>query len=270
MAINVSIIAGSTAEASSVKVSGAIVHVITDSERSIFGITDSHLKEAVSAYFGKSPNDAYLHSPTPWGDLYKTYGWPQVQSHLEVISSEVLGLTSEPVGLATRKFTNNGTTPATFSADLSDTVTESTETNWSETHGLEVGQTISYGVEFSGVNIGGETSMSYTSEFGRGGSQSKEVSVSATSGVSFTLDPGKSATVNLSASRGTLKIEVKYRVSLTGDTAVNYNPTYKGHHFWALPINSVMSAAGIQTTYEMTETIEVGYYANGEITVNKD
>lgn len=270
MAINVSIIAGSTKETSSVKVSGSIVHIINDNEKNIFGISDSALKEAVASYFGKAPNDAYLHSPTPWGDLYKTYGWPQVKAHLEVISSEVLGLTSEPVGLATRKFTNDGHSPATFSADLSDTVTESTETNWSETHGLEVGQTISYGVEFSGVNIGGETSMSYSSEFGKGGSESKEVSVSTTSGVSFELNPGQSASVNLSASRGTLKVQVVYQVTLTGDTAVNYNPTYKGHHFFALPINSVMSSAGIQTTYQITETIEVGYYANGEITVNKN
>jgi len=269
MAITVNIIAGSTAETSSVKASGSIVHTINDSERSIFGLNDSQLKSAVNSYFGRSPNDAYLCSPTPWGDLYKTYGWPQVQTYLEVVSSKVLGLTSQPVGLATRKFTNNGSSPATFSADLNDSVTETTETNWSETYGLEVSQSISYGVEFSGVNVGGETSMSYSTEFGKGGSESKEVSISATSGVSFVLEPGESAIVNLSASRGALKIQITYQVTLSGDTAINYNPTYNGHHFWALPINAVMSSAGIQQTYQITETIEVGYYANGEISVNK-
>lgn len=269
MAISVNIIAGSTKEASSVNVSGSIVHTITKEEKKIFGLSDSALKKAVKSYFGKSPNNAYLHSPTPWHDLYKKYGWPQVQARLDVVSSKVLEITSQPIGLATRKFTNNGSSPATFSADLSDSVTETTETNWSDTYGFEIGQTISYGVEFSGVNIGGETSISYSSEFGTGGSESKEVSVSATSGVSFELDPGKSATVNLSASRGTLKIQIIYEVSLTGDTAVNYNPTYEKHHFWALPINSVMNAAEIQTTYQVTEVIEVGYYTNGEITVNK-
>ena len=267
MGISVSIIAGSTAETSSIQASGSIVHTITESEQKIFGLSDSGLKSAVNSYFGKSPNDAYLHSPTPWGDLYKTYGWPQVQTRLDVISAKVIKITSEPVGLASREFTNNGLVPARFSADLSDSVTETTETSWSKTYGFEVGQTISYGVEFSGVNIGGETSMSYSEDFGVGGSESQEVSVSATSGVSFELQPKQSATVNLSASRGTLQVQITYKVSLTGDTAVNYNPTYKGHHFWALPINSVMEAASLQTSYEITETIDVGYYANGKITV---
>lgn len=270
MGIDVSIIAGSTAETSSIKASGSIVHTINESEQNIFGLSDSELKSAVNSYFGKSPNDAYLHSPTPWGDLYKVYGWPQVQTRLDVISAKVIKITSEPVGLASRQFTNNSAVPATFSADLSNSVTETTETNWSETHGFEIGQTISYGVEFSGVNIGGETSMSYSAQFGVGGSRSQEVSVSATSGVSFELQPGQSATANLSASSGTLQVEITYQVSLTGDIAVNYNPTYKKHHFWALPINSVLEAAHKETSYQIKEIIEIGYYANGKITVEKN
>jgi len=269
MGINVNIIAGSTAEASSVRASGSIVEIITDTQAQLFGLSDSGLKNAVKAFFGQAPNDAYLHSPTPWGDLYMTYGWPQVQSTLDVISAQVLTLKSNPVALGTRKYTNNGATVATFTADLTDTVNETTETSWSQTQGVEVGQTISYGVEFSGVNIGGETSISYSQEFGVGGSESKEVSISATSGVSFELVPGQSAEVDFNASRGVLEVELVYQLSLSGDVAVNYNPTYKGHHFWGLGVNQVLQGAGLSTTFQYKETIEIGYYSNGEITVNK-
>src|SRR5947207_10532693 len=74
--ITVSIVAGADAAHSSVNATGSVQHVITDKEVTTFGIQDSPLKNAVGKYFGKNPNDAYLHSPTPWNDLYKTYGWP--------------------------------------------------------------------------------------------------------------------------------------------------------------------------------------------------
>jgi hypothetical protein len=265
MAITVQIIASDTAENSQVIASGSVVHVITDQEREQFGITDALLKAAINTYFGQSPNDAYVKSPTPWNDLYATYGWPQVQTWLSVIDSKVIRITSEPVILGSQVFQNTSDTVATFNANITDQVSESVETNWSETYGFEVGQTISYGVEFSGVNIGGETSMSFSGQFGAGGSQSQDVTVSMGSGVSVDIPAHQSRTAQLSASRGTLQVEITYAVTLTGDIAVNYNPTYKNHHFWALPINEVMQARGIKTTYQMTETIEVGYYANGKI-----
>lgn len=268
MAITVQIIASDTAEHSQVYASGSVVHVITDQEREKFGITDGPLKEAIRAYFGKSPNDAYVKSPTPWNDLYATYGWPQVQTYLSVIDSKILGITSEPVILGSQVFENTSDTPATFNANITDQVSESVETNWSETYGFEVGQTISYGVEFSGVSIGGETSMSFSSQFGVGGSQSTEVTVSMGSGVSVEIPAHQSRTAQLSASRGTMQVQITYAVTLSGDTAINYNPTYKDHHFWALPINAVMQAGGIKTSYPMTETIEVGYYANGKIVLS--
>jgi hypothetical protein len=242
MAITVHIVASDTADHSSVIASGPIIHIITDQERTLFGITDAPLKRAVNDYFGKSPNDAYVKSPTPWGDLYSTYGWPQVQTRLDIIQSEtkVLGITSEPVILGTQVFENNTDGPATFDANITDDVSETVETNWSDTYGFEVGQSISYGVSFGGVNIGGETSMSFSADFGVGGSESQEVTVSMGSGVSVVIPAHESRTATLSASRGTLQVQVTYQVSLTGDTAVNYNPTYDGHHFYGLWLNSVM------------------------------
>ena len=39
--------------------------MITDEERTTFQLSDKQLKEDVEKYFGKKPDDAYLHSPTP-------------------------------------------------------------------------------------------------------------------------------------------------------------------------------------------------------------
>ena len=131
MGISISIVAGQDESASSVNASGSVQHIITDEERTTFRLGDKQLKDAVNAYFGKSPNDAYLHSPTPWGDLYKTYSWPQVQMVLVVQSAEILGITSEPVIVKTQEFRNNSSQKGTFNVSISETVNNTTSTNWS-------------------------------------------------------------------------------------------------------------------------------------------
>lgn len=265
MGISISIRAGADAATSSVNASGSTQHIITDKERGTFGIQDSGLKKAVAAYFGKSPNDAYLHSPTPWNDLYKTYGWAQVQTVLVVQSATVVGVTSEPVIVATKTFTNNSSKKASFDAAISDQVNNTTESNWSQTDTIEVGQKITYEVGFLGSGGGGETSMSYSHAWGQGGSESRSITVGSSAGVKVDLDPGESVEAQLTASRGVMKVRIVYQAYLTGGTAINYNPTYRDHHFWCLPINDVMQAGGLKTTRQFTEDIEIGYYSNSKI-----
>ncbi|HWI66678.1 MAG TPA: hypothetical protein VNT75_33105 [Symbiobacteriaceae bacterium] len=265
MGISISVRAGSDTSTSSVSASGSVQHIITDNERSTFGIKDADLKKAVEKYFGKKPNDAYLHSPTPWDDLYKTYGWPEVQVVLTVKSATITGITSEPVIVATKNFANNSSKAATFDAAISDSVNNTTEHNWSQTNTIDVSQSFSYEISFLGSGGGGETSMSYSHSWGEGGSESQSVTVGSTSGVSVTLDPGESVTAELTASRGVMKVRIVYQAHLTGNTAVNYNPTYKDHHFWTFGINSVMNAANLSITREYTEDIEIGYYSDAQI-----
>ena len=102
--ITLSIVAGADAAHSSVNATGSIQHVTTDKETSTFGIQDGALKNSVGKYFGRNPNDALLHSPTPWNDLYKAYGWPQVQTLLVLQSAQIQGITSQPVVVATQDF----------------------------------------------------------------------------------------------------------------------------------------------------------------------
>ena len=151
--INISIVAGADEAHSSVNATGSIQHIVTDKEVKTFGMQDSALKNAVGKSFGNNPNDAYLHSPTPWNDLYKTYGWPEVQTILIVQDAKIRGITSDPVVVATRTFTNRSSKKAVFDASISDQVSNTTESNWSTTNTIEVEQKFTYNVSFLGLGV---------------------------------------------------------------------------------------------------------------------
>ncbi len=261
----ITIVAGQNVDSSSVTATGYFSEVITDADRKAFKIEDSELKTAIHGHFGKRPKDAYVKSPTPWGDLYKKYSWTQVHRVTRVHSAKILEITADPSVLAKKTLKNNSNITGTFNASISETVSNTTESNWSEEDSVSVSQSFSYDVSFLGAGGGGETSFEYTHTWGQGGSESQDISVGSEQGVSVTLDPGQEVVAQLNASRGKMKIQITYEVYLTGTTAVNYNPTYKGHHFWDLGISGVMRSGDIKNSILVTETIEVGYYSNGEV-----
>ena len=265
MSVNISITAGQDESSSSVNASGSIEHIITGEERETFRLTNAELKGAVNAYFDKRPNDAYLHSPTPWGDLYQTYNWPQVKVKLVVQSAEILAITSEPVALKNDTFVNNSSQTATFNTSLTDSVTNTASSNWSTGGTLSISQSFTYGVSFLGTGGEGETSLSYSQSWGVGGEKSTSFTVGSTSGLTVELEPGEGVLAQLYATRGVMKVRIKYKAYLIGRTAVNYNPKYKGHHFWSFRIGSVMSAADISNSVQSIEDIEIGYYSNSRI-----
>jgi hypothetical protein len=261
MAFSIEIVVGKDAASSSVKATGEEWHVITDKEAQTFGITDAALKSAVEAYFGKKPNDAYLHSPTPWNDLYKTYNWEQVTVHLRTLEASIIDISSKPVILKTQTFKNKSSKTATFDVSIYSDVSDTVEANWSQTVGLSFTQSISYGTKI----FGGETSITFSAEFQQGGSKSQTVTVGQSSGVMVDLDPGESVKAILSAHHGSLGVRVAYEAYLSGLSAVNYNPTYKDHHFWALAIDGVRQAVKLPGTFRIVDDIRVGYFSDGEI-----
>ena len=267
MSIEIKINAGLDKETSSIQASGSVSHVITDLEKDTFKIQDYDLKQLVLKYFGKKPNDAYLHSDTPWGDLYKTYNWPQVKVNLVVQKASILGITSEPQIVNTQKFSNNSSVKGNFNVAISQQVNNTSQSSWSSSDKISVGQKISYGIDFLGEGVKGETSLNYEHSWGQGGSESKSITIGTSSGVNVTLDPGESVLAELSASRGVMKVRIVYNAYLTGSCAVNYNPKYKGHHFFRLGIGSLLSAGHISNSFQVTEDIEIGFFGNSEINI---
>ena len=212
MGIEINIKAGPGVATSSVNASGSIQHIITDIERPTFGIQDASLKNAVGKYFGQNPNDAYLHSPTPWNHLYTTYNWPQVQTVLVVQSATITGITSEPVIVATKTFSNNSRQKATFNAGISDQVVNTTTSTWSQTDTITVGR--SSRIKWNSWERAAAEKRpygAYSHAWGQGGSESKSITVGSQSGVSIPLDPGESVAAQLTASRGVMKVRIVYK-----------------------------------------------------------
>ena len=265
--LSISIDAGKDAASSKVSVSGYLQHIISDTERMTFHLSDYELKQAVGKYFGKNPDDAFLHSPTPWNDLYKRYNWDQVQTVLVPVSHQIVGVITNSVAIKSQHFENYSSKSARFDVSISDTVSNTVTSTWQTGGSLTFGQTIKYEVGFLGSGGGGETSLSYSQSWGVGGSSAKMQSVGSRSGVMVTLEPHESVISVLTATRSVLKIRVKYNAYLIGKTAINYGSTYKGHHFWALAIQNVMNGGNIQNSVQSTEDIEVGYYSNGKISL---
>ena len=259
----ISIRTGKDQQSSSIHVTGKVQHVITDTERATFQLKDSQLKEAVKKYFGKKPNDAYLHSPTKH-DLYTTYNWAQTETVIVATSAKILGVTSEPVILKTQTFENDSSIKATYTASISDSVTDTVVSSWQEGGEFTVDQKIQYKIEVLGTGVGGETGFSYTDSWGIGGEKSQQISVGSSSGIEVTLDPGESVIAELSASRGVMKVRVRYNSYLIGTTANNYSSK---HHFWDFSSPSLMSTSNISNSIVTVEDMELGYFSNGKITL---
>lgn len=110
-----------------------------------FGIgSDYALKRAVQKYFGKRPNDAFLHSPTPWDDLYKRYEWPEVCTVLMPKKAEILEVTSNPTIVATQTLSNENSVPGNFISKISEQVMNSVSNEWSNSSSVSVGQSVKY------------------------------------------------------------------------------------------------------------------------------
>ena len=181
-----------------------------------------------------------------------------------MVEAKITDISSAPLILKEQVFKNNSTKTASFDVSISDSVSNTIESNWSDTVGMTASQKVTYKAFFGE----GETAVTLSSDFERGGSNSKTVTVGQSSGVQLDLGPGESVKALLSAAKGTMKVRVIFEAYLSGAAAINYNPTYKEHHFWAPDINGVRQAAGMASTVKIVNDIQVSYFSNGEITLD--
>ena len=264
----ISIIAGKDAQSCSVTASGQVQHIITDEEMETFKVTNGELMMALYKGNGRMPTVPYLHAPTPpFGNLYEMFNSTQTSTIMSITSAEILGITSEPVILKTQEFDNSSSVEATFNVSISDSVSQTATSTWSTGGTFTIGQSISYNIGFLGSSVGGETSLSYSQSWGIGGSESKTVTIGSNSGMQVTLKPGQKVIAELTASRGVMKVRVRYNARLAGCTVVYYFPKHKGNDYYSFSTPVVMSNGGVNNSIVSTEDIEIGYFSNGKITV---
>ena len=212
---------GLTKESSSTKASETVTHLITDKRAISFGIHDQTLKSAIDIYYGKHPDHAYIRDHPDHTSLFERYGWEQMKTVLTVDSVELMDVTSVPEIIAKKTFTNNSSTKATFTGEITQQVENTTEANWSNTNTITVG---------------------------------------STSSVTIELDPHESKVVQLTANKGVMKVRIVYEASLAGSVAVDYRKGYKDHHYWVLDISATIEAANINNSLKITEDIEIAFY----------
>lgn len=276
MSILISAIAGLNIASSSVSATGNEFHIITEAEKQTFQLNDIQLKNAVTKYFGKTPTDVFLKSSDPWpnkswADLYSRYNWQQVQVHMQVQDIKITDISSQPVIIASRYFKNSSSKPATFSANISENIANTIESNWSQsttaTSSFSFTQSVEVNVELAKETSQFSAGFSLSETWGKGGSSSQTTTVGSSSGLTVNLNPGEEVTAQLIATRGTMKVRVNYIVYLSGNTAINYAKPYQGHHFWAFPIETVLNASNVPSYKIVTEDIQIGYYSDASVIV---
>ncbi|KAJ8706000.1 hypothetical protein PYW07_010777 [Mythimna separata] len=247
--------------------SGDETDLVTDKDREAFDIEDHKLKDAVGSCLGRRPNDAYVKSPTPWGDLYKRYKWEEVKRVLSIKSAKLKKMTKIPIIVMTEDFQNSSNRTITVNAGISHEVQNTITSSWSKDSSIAVSQAFEFGINLGVVEASETTTFSFTQSWGVSETKSKTEVVGATSGMSVELKPGEAVTVILSATEGNLEVEVEHMATLIGTVAVNYNPTYQGHHFKDVPIDQVMSSGGIKNEVITNELIQFGYYVDAKLRV---
>lgn len=278
--ITLSINAASTVENSSLIATGYYQHPITTDEIVAFGLgTNGPSYFAAVFGGGNSPDQVWYTQPanSRWGDLYASY--PQiipVAATLSVQGATIREITSSPQIIAQQTFSNNSSHIGNYNCGVTMEVSTTAETSWSTTVGYDITQTISYELSFLGAGAGGETSFSFSQEFGEAGSQSNTVTLGQSTGLDVTLNPGESVVAELSVSQGTMTIDVVYQLVLTGGVFGTFDspytwpnqPDYGSHYIWMIgDVNAILYAGGAAQVVTVTETISVGFFTNSTVSL---
>ncbi|XP_014362580.2 spherulin-2A [Papilio machaon] len=239
---------------------GSDTSVISDIEEKTFHLDEDTLKMSAQKFFGDTPSDVFLRSPTPFGDLYKTYNWEEVKRTMKPKNGRILNITNEMRTIMSKNFVNTETKPTTFNIGLKKHLENTVSSFWTKNGDLTINKGINYA-----IYLGNET-MTYTSLWGLN-TEKSVTTVFGSDDVQISLLPGQSVTTELRAMKLNLAIEMEYTTSLSGSIATNYMQSYKDHHYWALDIEELMSTNGLSNEVTSTETIEVTFYTNPQIIV---
>ncbi|XP_021952962.1 spherulin-2A [Folsomia candida] len=245
-------------------ISGHHKLVITPELRRQFGISkESDLKTGVRKHFGKSPDYAFVQSPTPWNDLYSTYHWHQVTSRMTAQLGSSFHERETTSVIASNDYTNESELNVTIKETLSHTIYDSVETTWSGEVGLAASFDFSVNVFF----VKGSASLDLTTKFGYAKTETKSSTMGSGTEVELTLRPKSSVTVEIVSKIGEGVATMRYKAMLEGSVATKYNRKYKNHHYWSIAVTRVLRALGKPNTKIITQTIKSSVYFTKSIVI---
>ncbi|XP_061717267.1 spherulin-2A-like [Cydia pomonella] len=217
---------------SSVTFTGTDRNIISDIEMRSFNITTSNLKDAVRAYSGGSPSDVFVKSPTPWGNLYERFNWKEVTRITNVKRAKITYIATEAVILSKYNCTNQSNR-SEIVCDVKADVVNYVKNNF-------IGKEMSINSEYN-IDL---VCLHRKLVLRLGVNNFTEDPMNLQINDKITLEPPQSAVYVLNATKVNIDVIVDYESSIIGDVATNFNPRYKGHHFWVYNIRELIGSVG--------------------------
>ncbi|XP_063538173.1 spherulin-2A-like [Cydia strobilella] len=237
---------------SSVRFTGTDRNIISDIEMKSFNITSSNLKAAVRGYSGGSPNGVFVKSPTPWGNLYERFNWTEVTRVTNVKRAMITNIATEAVTLSKSNCINQSNN-SEIVCDVKADVDNYVKNNFT---GKRMSINAEYHIDLVclhrklvlrlGVNNFTEDPMNL---------QIKD---------KITLESSQTAVYVLNATKVNIDVLVDYESSVFGDVAANFNPRYKGHHFWVYNLRELIAvgSGSMSAVQKNSNLITMEYFIN--------
>jgi len=173
------------------------------------------------------------------------------------IRARIDRISQEPSIISRQVYDNGLDDPETFEGSVAEHVTQSVESNWSEDRSIGVSQAVSVevGVGAIGGNVSAETTLSYNTSWGKGGSRSEDTEVGDDIKVAVDLKPHQMCLAALTAYRGDLTASVDVVASLLGDGVIVCKA--KNRHYWTsegVPGHYVSFAIRVSDVWRMRDS----------------
>ncbi|MEU2562453.1 hypothetical protein ABZ626_24395 [Streptomyces longispororuber] len=273
---DVQITAGQAPSNCWITATGQEIHTITDTESKAFGFDDyDRIRRACGSIIGESPDEWFLHNPTKphpnsgdhrYDNAYDVFGWQPVTVTLCPIKSEWLGVDTDPVIAYHVEWDNELDHPATYSADMSVTKTESVSHTISSNTSIGVGTTISFGIGIEGIgDVSREGSFTFTKEWGDSTTDTQDIMVGASAQAYDDVPAYSSETAYLWSNLGSARFRVTYQASLSGWLMTINNDWYGGHGYRGLDPGSVLGKAGLPSVVTVQYDHTVGFYSGARV-----
>lgn len=245
-----------------VHMAGVQVSMLGEMDKAAFGLTDDKLKQALTN-MGMKPDNVFLNSPTPWGDLFETMNWEPTRMIFEPKRAEILSSKTEKVVVKSSNLHNTHTEPMTRKVDMKQTLMNTITSKWSKEGELDV-KNIHY-------NIHMMTPESEEYSFISNGLEDIEKLEPVTVGdvMEVTLEPKQTLDAELHVTAEHMMVRVDFEAKLAGTVALNFDNTYEGHRFWSVDINTLLTAGGMKKVMHSSEFINIVQFRDAKVLVKE-
>ena len=269
-------------ESSRATVSGFELQPFTKAAARKFGIPVSEygyhpqLWSVCNRIFGRVPDWWHTRDVKGEWDLYEAWRNSdgkdyEVKVEKRAVAARIVSVESKPAAQVTRSRRNPSSHRASFTVELSDTI--STEHSRSVSDEWAVGMETKIGVEIGGELAQAKTTVETTLSFGYTRGQetthARGDSVSVSDSITVELDPGEEAVAAMSCNRGKIMVDVDYECRLVGTAMFSFAQRYlRGQRDYGVDIGKVLRMLhGNEPCHRVTERMGLGFVSDGVATL---